>query len=198
MFKKLALSLTSVFICVSAFAQQTDSVYNKYVDFNLARFQGEKDKVMELGEELIPLANQLPEKTRVNFYFSAGKMYEDASRPIKAVYFYEKVATAVPDYYVVHRALGYLYLEKVKAIEKQLMSPQYDEPTKAQLAVAYHEMIKKTIPHLEKAQACDPSDETLGIIKMLLDRLNDTQGLSTLDARLKELSKSCIDILSDQ
>ena len=58
-------------------------------------------------------------------------------------------------------------------------------------------MARKALPQLEKAQACDPSDDTLGIIKSLYQKINDQASLSTLDDRLRLLSKNCIDILND-
>jgi hypothetical protein len=194
MLKTTLTFLFSLFIGLAAQAQSADSVYNKYLDFNLARFQGEQDKVVELGESLIPVADKLPEKARINFYFSIGKMYEDNDEAAKAIPYYEKVAIAVPDYYVVHRALGYLYLDEVKAAEEKLNTSN----NKTANEQAYRDLIKKTLPQLEKAQACDPSDGTLDIIKSLYQKLNDTQGLSTLNSRLKELSRNCIDILTDR
>jgi tetratricopeptide (TPR) repeat protein len=200
MIKKTALFIFSFFIGLVANAQSpsADSVYNQYLDFNLARFQGEQDKILELGENLLPNADKLPEKARINFYFAAGKMYEDNDQHKKAIPYYEKVAVAVPDYYVVHRALGYLYLENVKEIEGKLNASANDIALNKQLTIAYNNAVRKVLPQLEKAQACDPSDETLAIIKMLYKNIKDMQGFSTLDVRLKELSKNCIDILSDK
>jgi tetratricopeptide (TPR) repeat protein len=199
--KKIFLLLFSLSIGIAAHAQSlySDSVYNKYLDFNLARLQGEQDKVLELGEALLPFADKLPEKARINFYFSVGKMYEDNDEHSKALPFYEKVALATPNYYVVHRALGYLYLEKAKGIESQLgASTASDTTINHQLTLAYTEAVRKALPHLEKAQACDPSDETLAIIKTLYKNIKDDQGLNTLDSRLKELGKNCVDILDDK
>jgi tetratricopeptide (TPR) repeat protein len=155
-------------------------------------------KVLELGENLLPNADKLPEKARINFYFSVGKMYEDNDQYKKALPYYEKVAAAVPDYYVVHRALGYLYLENVKEIEGKLNASANDTTLNKQLTIAYNNAVRKALPHLEKAQACDPSDETLAIIKMLYKNIKDAKGLSTLDVHLKELGKNCVDILSDK
>jgi hypothetical protein len=172
MIKKTLLVILTIFTGLGVFAQSSsaDSVYNQYLDFNLARFQGEEpDKIMELAENLLPHADKLPEKTRISFYFAVGKMYEDNNQHQKALPYYEKVAVAVPDYYVVHRALGYLYLEKVKEIEGKL-----------------------------NAAKADASDETLAIIKTLYKNIKDAKGLNSLDSRLKELSGHCIDILNDK
>lgn len=192
MLKKAVVFLVFTIGFLTAKAQSADSIYNRYLDFNLARFQGQQDKAFELGQDLVPLADKLPEKARISFYFSIGKMYEDDNQPDKAQPFYEKVAAAVPDYYVVHRALGYLYLDKAKAIEEKVSLGATDS-----LKTAYVKMVQKALPHLEKAQACDPSDETLAIIKSLYQKINDSQDLATLDDRLKALHSKCLDILSD-
>jgi len=198
MLKTTLVFIFSAFIGLAVQAQSADSVYNRYLDFNLARFQGEQDKVLDLGEQLIPVADKLPEKARINFYFSIGKMYEDNDEPAKAKPYYEKVAAAVPDYYVVHRALGYLYLQDVKDAESKLNASSGDKTKHDQLTIVYTNAVKKALLHLEKAQACDSSDETLAIIKSLYQKINDTQGLNSLDNRLKGLSKNCIDILTDR
>jgi len=194
----LLLFLISTGLSSRAQAPSADSVYNQYLDFNLARLQGEQDKILELGENILPYADKLPEKARINFYFSVGKMYEDDDQHNKALPYYEKVAAAVPDYYVVHRALGYLYLEKAEAIENKLKTPSSDSTLTRQLTADYTATVRKALPHLEKAQACDPSDETLAIIKTLYKNIRDDAGLNSLDTGLKELSKNCIDILTDK
>jgi len=197
MFKKAFFLLLTVFAGFSAHSQSADTVYNRYLDFNLARFQGEEDKVLALGERVLPDAEKLPEKARINFYFSIGKVYEDNDQPAKAVIYYEKVTAAVPNYYVVHRALGYLYLDDVKAIEKKLNEATSDAALNKSLTEAYYKAVKKALPHLEKAQACDPSEETLAIIQILYKNIKDLPGLNSLNDRLKQLSTNCIDILAD-
>ncbi len=198
MLKKTILLILTVFVGLLTHAQSADSVYNQYLDFNLARLQGEQDKTLALGENLLPNAEKLPEKARVSFYFSIGKMYEDNNQHAKALPYYEKVAEAVPDYYVVHRALGYLYLEQVKEIEKKLNTSSNNVALNHQLTITYNSAVRKALPHLEKAEACDPSDETLALIKLLYKNIKDKDGLNSLDNRLKNLNKNCIDILSDK
>ncbi|WP_428328824.1 tetratricopeptide repeat protein [Mucilaginibacter sp.] len=198
MLKKTLLLSIIIFTGMLANAQTADPVYDQYLDFNLARFQNEgPDKILELGEKLLPVADKLPEKARANFYFSIGKTYEDTGKPDKAIIYYEKVAAAIPNYYVVHRALGYLYLDKARQIETKLNAAATNAALNKQLTVAYTDEVKKALPHLEKAQACDPSDETLAIIKILHKNIKDTDGLNSLDDRLKMLGKNCIDILGD-
>jgi len=193
------LLLITGFICFSGKAQSpsTDAVYNRYLDFNYQRSFGDKGKVMELGEKLLPDADKLPEKARISFYFSVGKMYEDNNQPDKATPYFEMVAAAVPDYYVVHRALGYIYLENLKQIGIKLNASSGNKALNANLTLAYNEAARKALLHLEKAQACDPSDETLAIIKILYKNIKDVRALDSLNSRLSQLSKNCIDILLD-
>lgn len=196
MLKKIFLLLIPVLTSIAVYAQSADSVYNKYLDFNLARFQGETERTRELGESLLPLAEKLPAKAKINFYFAIGKAYEDNAQPAKALIYYEKVAAAQPDYYVVHRGLGYIYLEQAAMIRNQLHAAN-DPALIKKLTEEYAATARKALPHLEKAQACDPSDETLDQIKTLYKNLNDTEALNTLHTRLKALSAHCVDILED-
>jgi len=197
MLKKIYLFLFVVPISLAAKAQSADSVYSKYLDFNLARFQGEVDKLKDLGEALLPSADKLPEKAKINFYFAIGQVYENNDQPQKALVYYEKVAAAVPDYYVAHRGIGYIYLAQANEIGNKMRAAT-DATINHKLMADYEIMVRKALPHLEKAQACDPSDETLDAIKTFYKNLKDTNGLNTLDARLKELGKHCIDLLEDK
>ncbi|MBK0380755.1 tetratricopeptide repeat protein [Mucilaginibacter segetis] len=198
MLKRLYLLLIAVFILSAAKAQTADDVYNKYLDFNLARLQGETSKAMDLGQEIAPNSDKLTDKARISFYYSIGKLYEDDSQTGKALSYYEKVAAAVPDYYVVQRALGYIYAKQAEAIADKLNAAKSDPAENKRLTALYTEAVKKALPHLEKAQACDPTDETLARIKVLYKNIGDTKAASTLKARLAAMAKNCIDLLSDQ
>lgn len=195
MFKNSLLAVICIFAGLAVRAQSADSVYNQYADFNLARFQGQNDQARAIGENILPHADKLPEKVRINFYFGLGKLYDDDNEPDKALPFYEKVVVADPDYYVVHRALGYIYLAKANAMYDKLNAA--GNMGTDTLKAAFTNMARKALPNLEKAQACDPDDDTLAIIKALYGKMQDSAGLATLGDRLKQLSAHCQDILSE-
>ncbi|MFD0763976.1 tetratricopeptide repeat protein [Mucilaginibacter lutimaris] len=195
--KRLFLVFFVSFTAIIARAQTADEVYNQYLDFNLARLQGE-GKALSIGQDIIPNADKLKEKMRISFFYSIGNLFKNEGQSVKAIEYYEKVAAAVPDYYVVHRALGYLYLKNADAISEKLNAAKSDINENKRLTILYIAAGKKALPHLEKAQACDPSDETLSIIKMLYRNTKDTQGAATLNSRLKAMSKTCIDLLDDK
>ena len=107
------------------------------------------------------------------------------------------VAAAVPDFYVVHRALGYIYLIPAKQLNTKQLAEKPGSIAWLQLNADYKRAALKALPHLEKAQACDPSDETLALIKMLYRNMDDTTGLQSLNARLADLGKKCIDVVTE-
>lgn len=193
MFKKAALFLSLLFIGTLTHAQTADQVYDQYLDFNMARLKGQTGKVLLIGESLLPNVAKLPAKSQIIYYAGMAKLYEDNSQPEKAITYYEIVAKAEPNYYVVHRALGYLYYNKVSDLSKKLQGAKID----AKLMADYKAMVLKTLLHLEKAEACDPSDETLDMIKLLYTAIKDTAGLNTLKSRLAGLSKNCVTLLSE-
>jgi len=107
---------------------------------------------------------------------------------MNAIMYYNRVVAAQPNYYVAHRALGYLYIKDISG------KPANEVVVDA----AYIDKIKKALPHLEKAQACDPDDQTLNLIKLLYRNIKDQHGIDTLPARLAQLKKNCEDLLSSQ
>lgn len=185
MLKKAILFLILVTTATFARAQTAEQVYDNYLDFNVAKLNDDAASAIALAEKILPDTAKLTPKVRLAFYNSLAKLYEDDNQSINAVKYYKIVAAAQPDYYVAHRALGYLYIKDISG-KPVVVNLNYIE--KARLA----------LPHLEKAQACDPDENTLKIIKVLYNNLNNEAALSTLPARLANLSKNCIDLLSDQ
>jgi hypothetical protein len=197
MFKKYALLFTLLLITGALRAQESKTLYERYLDFNLVRFEADNDVALEMGEALLDSADNLPDKSRISFYNSMAKLYEDGKQPGRATTYYEIVAKAVPNYYVAHRALGYLYLKPATDLEAQLNTTKKNTPAYENLQADYKTAALKALPHLEIAEACDPSEETLAIIKNLYKNMGDTAGLNSLPERLKNISKNCLDILSD-
>jgi tetratricopeptide (TPR) repeat protein len=198
MLKKAILLLVIAFAATTTKAQTADEVYNSYLDFNLARLEGRTENALELGEQLLPNADKLTDKARISFYYSLGNLYENDSQSVKALPLYEKVAAAVPDYYVVQRALGYMYMKQADGIANKLNAAKTNAAENKRLTDLYTIAIKKVLPHLEKAQACDPDTNTLSLIKTLYKNIKDDKGLSTLNSRLAILGKNCVDLLSDK
>ncbi len=185
MVKRILFILLLIVPVTLVHAQTADEVYNKYLDFNEARMNANAPKAMELAEKILPDTAKLTSKARTAFYNSLAKLYEDDNQSINAIKYYKIVSAAQPDYYVAHRALGYLYIKDISG--KQTV-----------VNTAYIAKAKAALPHLEKAQACEPDDNTLTIIKVLYHNIKDEKALNTLPTRLDGLKKNCVDLLSDQ
>ncbi len=173
-------------------------MFDKYTDFNLLRTQNNYSKALELGNTILPDAAKLPEKSRISFYNGMAKAYEETNQPAKAQYFYEKVTVALPNYYVAHLALGHLYLRTVEALAVKVNASKGDRAAYDKYKNDYIAAINKTLPHLEKVQACDPYDENLALIKKLYQNSGNAAGFDGLNARLKNLSQQCLDIISER
>lgn len=198
MIKKIGLLLIILFTASLSHAQEVKSVYERYLDFNLVRLEGDSGTALEMGEAILDSAGNLPPKARISFYNSLGKLYEDNKAPEKAIPYYEKVAAAVPNYYVVHLALGYIYLEPANDILSQLNGLKKGSQEYTRVQARYKTAALKAVQHLEIAQACDPNNDTLTIIKAIYTNIGDIAAINTLNERLAKLSKNCLDILSDQ
>ncbi|MFD2145645.1 hypothetical protein [Mucilaginibacter antarcticus] len=152
---------------------------------------GQSRRGHENGEKILKLTDKLPAKSRTSFYNGLAKLYEDDNQSVEAIPLYEKVAVAEPNYYVVHRALGYLYVKTADVWYAKLSSGGTEAFN------SYKAAVQKALPHLEKAQACDPSDETLALIKKLYTDIKDDTALKSLQTRIGTLGKKCVDILSE-
>lgn len=198
MFKRYLL-LPLLFLLFAQFvkAQNAEDIYNAYTNFNTSVVQGQSEIAIKQGEQLMPNANKLPLKSQTKFYYFIGNLYENNKQFDKAMPCYQKVVAAEPDYYVARLAIGYLYMKNVTAIGAKLNLAKTDFNENKRLAALYNAEVRKALPHLEKAQACDPSDQTLTLIKMLYKNIKDEQGLKSLDGRLANMSKTCVDLLTD-
>jgi tetratricopeptide (TPR) repeat protein len=197
MLRKIFLLLLLGSVALVSKAQIPDSLFNKLADFDLERFNNNGMGALRIGEQILPDSAKIPLKTRTSFFDHIAKLYEDQEQDAKAIFYYEKVAAAAPDYYVVHRALGYLYEHNTEDIQLKLNDTKPTNPAYKALFEKYKNGVLKALPHLEKAQACDPDDETLDLIRTLYQNIHDKQGLNSLGDRLTSLRKNCVDILSD-
>ena len=160
-------------------------------------FNSRRCEAIRLGERILPDTTKLTPKAKTSFFWRMAKLYEDDDQGAKAIIYYEKVVTAVPDYYVAQRALGYLTDSVAEQIHLKLYQLKNNDPSYQSLFESYKKEVLKALPHLEKGQACDPNDDDLDVIRTLYQNIHDEQDLSTLNERLATLSKSCVDILSD-
>jgi tetratricopeptide (TPR) repeat protein len=199
MAKKLPLLLFFISIAALSKAQVADTaLLNKLGDFDVAALNGDANSAVVIGEQLLTDTAQMQPKERISFFAKLAKAYEGTEQAAKATFYYEKVAAAEPNYYVAQRALGYLYNDRSEEIQLKLYLTPKDSPAYSTLFDSYSKSVHKSLPYLEKALACDPDDDTLDLVKTLYMNIHDDAGLNSLSSRLSDLSKNCVDLLSDK
>ncbi len=199
--KKTFLLVAILFsLTIHCFSQKQDKVdaYQLYKGYRNAGKNFPKHITNMLALLDSPPALNARQKTNVRYHI--GRMYEEIKNPDSALYYYQQVLKDEPDYEVVHRALGFIYLEKSKLYVEQLNAAVKEKNAAANTKAfaGYKLMVQKALPHFEKYQACAPDDETLGMITKLYQSIKDSQSVVTLDARLKLLSKRCVTLLDDE
>lgn len=198
--KKHLLIYALLFLGFHAVAQ-TKTVHEGYEAFKQYRnTNADQPKLLLKMLTLLADSNQLSVKQITNVQYHIGRIYEEMEQPDDAIGYYEKSLKREPDYEVVHRALGFIYLAKTKPFVEQmnLANKNKDAVANAKAYNSYKKVIQKAIPYLEKYQACSPDEETLAIIGNLYKSIKDTQAMLTLPERLKTLSLKCVTLLDDE
>lgn len=199
MLKKYLFLLLLGFSTILAKAQVTDTVLlNKMGDFDLAALNGDSYGALQIGEQILPDTGKMTPGVRTNFFSKLAKAYDEVDEDSTAVIYYRKVDAAAPDYFVAQRALGLLYNEMAEDIQLKLYITPKDNPNYKSIAIQYDQAVRKALPHLEKAQACDPDDDTLDLIKTLYRNINDDAGYTAFTKRVPDLAKKCVDLLEDK
>eukprot|EP01136_Pigoraptor_vietnamica_P007272 Opistho-1_new@41296 len=194
------LFLIGLLFLASNYSFAQSSAKESYTDFTVYRTTAGNAELIAKMLALYEMKDQLSVKQTANVAYHLGRMYEDVGEPENAIKYYEISLKGEPNYEVIHRALGFIYLEKSKVfVAKMNVAKQTNNAeTNAKAFNDYKLMVQKALPHLEKYQACDPDDETLAIITDLYKSIKDAQGLAGLPNRLKQLSATCVSLLDDE
>ncbi|WP_028296380.1 hypothetical protein [Olivibacter sitiensis] len=194
---KQLFAIAILFLCsvFGTHAQTAEQAEDLFWDFERARVEGDKNLIIGVGEQLLPMSDKLEAKWQTYFRYYLAYAYENNGQMDKAVPLYLKVVQDVPDYYVPHRALGYHYLTESNGIAAKIKAnPPAAE--KQKLMEEYQAMLLKALPYLEKSYACDPEDnKTLQTINQVVETISAKANPEQLKERLAEKSKNCVDLL---
>lgn len=193
----IILMLTS--ICLSSFSQ-SNVAQEAYFAYKVGRNVKGNEKSIASTIMLLKMSDQLTLKQVTNASYHLGRMYEEVGKPDSAIIYYEKSLKGEPNYSVIHRALGFIYLTKTKPIIASMneASKAKDVAGNTKAFAKYKEMVIKALPYLEKYQACEPDEETLATITNLYKSIKDLQSLASLETRLKPLAANCVSLLEDE
>jgi len=196
--KKLMLFCTALVICCQVIAQQ--SIRDEYHAFTVYRTtKGNGDDIKKINA-LLSRKNELSVKQVANAEYHLGRMYEEIGDDNNALAHYNESLKREPNYTVIHRAVGFIYLNKTKPFVKQMneASSAKNATANAKAFDSYKLMVKKALPHLEKYQACEPDEQTLAIILNLYKSIKEPQTAEAITNRIKPLGKTCVTLLDDE
>lgn len=177
--------------------QKGDDLEKLYGNFLADRLNTNYDSAIALGEQILLRRSEFSEKRQLVFTYTLARMYEENNRIEKAVPLYKDVLEKEPNYYVPHRALGFYYLSKSNELIPQLKSKTNTAEQHKQNIEQYRSLLLQALPHLEKAYACDPDDETLTIIRNLMKTVGPKAHASDFEKRVAQLKSACVSILTE-
>ena len=191
---KINLTLILILLTVGVYAQKVTDEYFTFCKFSS---QGDADKAIASAQKVLPLADKLLPKTKILFYNRLAKIYETKNDADNAILYYEKVASLVPDYYVAHLALGYLYLKPANALAPKINGAKGNRPLYEKYMAEYKGFLKKSLPHLEKAYACDPNEQVMDLLRKFSKTLNLAAEDNAIKSRVEGLAKNCVTLLTE-
>jgi tetratricopeptide (TPR) repeat protein len=143
----------------------------------------EKAKAMTDLETALRIDNTNP-----SIFFAVGTIYDQMGDVEKAISAYENAIKIKPDYFEANYNLGALYVNQAadildKANDLPLDAIQEYDAQKARA----DEMLKKSVPYLEKALELMPDDtNTLVSLKEIYTRLGMIEKLENINSRLQK------------
>ena len=191
---KYTFTLLLILLGSAVFSQD---LIDNYYEFGGAITEGRESTAVMLAEKILPEVSSLSEKRQAIFFYQLAGLHENRKNTEQAILFYEKTLKLEPDYYVPHMALGYLYISKANQVVPKL-NAEKDKAARDRYIQEYNSNMRKAIPFLEKAMACDPNEQLLASIKNCYDSLNNKAGFAGLDARLKKLEANCVTLLKEE
>jgi tetratricopeptide (TPR) repeat protein len=143
----------------------------------------EKAKAMTDLETALRIDNTNP-----SIFFAVGTIYDQMGDVEKAISAYENAIKIKPDYFEANYNLGALYVNQAADILDKANDLPLDaiKEYDAQKASA-DEMLKKSVPYLEKALELMPDDtNTLVSLKEIYTRLGMIEKLENINSRLQK------------
>ena len=177
--------------------QKSDDLENLYENFLASRVNQDYESAIALGERIFPKKTAFSEKRQLVFTYSLAKIYEDNNQIEKALPLYQEVLAKEPNYYVPHRALGFYYLNKSNELVPQLKAANNGTEQRKLQMEKYRGLLLQALPHLEKAYACDPDDETLAIIRNLMTAVGPKAKTQEFESRVAQMKETCVSILTE-
>jgi tetratricopeptide (TPR) repeat protein len=150
---------------------------------NIYLVTDEKEKAMVDLETALKIDNTNP-----SIFFAVGTIYDQMGDIEKASSAYENAISISPDYFEANYNLGALYVNQAADILDKANDLPLDAVKEYDLQKASaDEMLKKSLPFLEKALELMPEDvNTMVSLKEIYTRLGMTEKLENINLRLQK------------
>ncbi len=148
---------------------------------------------------LLENASLLSKKQLMNIRYYMGRNFERMKLPDSALKYYLLVEPEEPNYEVMNRAIGFIYIAKATPYVAKINEAvaKKDAVANKNAFEAYKKQIYIALPYLEKYYACTQDEDTMKAIKRLYIQIKDAQGLANFDHRIQKLPKDCVTLLED-
>ena len=143
---------------LSLFAVAQKSIQDTYRDFTIYRTTKGNTADVIRTKALLALESQLTPKQLTNVLYHLGRMHEEIGDVENAASYYEKSLKGEPNYYVTHRALGFIYLKQSTAFVKLMNEASVAKNTLANAKAfdQYKSKVQKALVHLENIKHVSP------------------------------------------
>lgn len=175
---------------INSLNAQTKSAKDLYWDFvNYRMDSDKKSEALEQSLKLLEYKAELNEGQAANLNYHIGRLYEETGSPEKSIPYYEQTIALSPGYYVPYRALAFINVKKCNQLGNKMNLAAKDQNMAlyTQIFKEYKTQVLKTVPYLEKAQACDGDEQTLAMIGQLYKSIRSPETLMTLPERIKKI-----------
>ncbi len=150
---------------------------------NIYLATGQKDKAMDLLQLAIE-----KDTTNPTLFFAVGTNYDQMGKFEEAENYYKKAIELNPDYFDANYNLGALYVNQAIEISKAANElPLNEEKKYKELKDQETELLRKSLPYIEKADSLQPNDQyTLRSLKDIYTRLGMMDKLKSINERLNK------------
>ncbi len=121
-------------------------------------------------------------------HYAAGTIYDQMGNKDEAEKSYLKAIELNPEYFEANYNLGALYVNKAAEIQNEANKLKLGDKQYDVLKAQADDILKKSLPYLEKATVLDPKDKsTLLALKEIYTRLSMYDKLKEVNARIADL-----------
>lgn len=191
---KKTLSACLILVSTCAAAQSVEADYN---EFKMLCSVGNAEKALEAAQSIEPRADSLPRLKKAVFFNEVARLYEGKNESEKSLSYYSKVIKLEPHYYVPYLASGYLYLATANRLVPVINASKQNKAKFDTHVAAYKSCLRKAVPLLEKALACDPNEQVAAALNRCYEALKDQNLRNGMKGRVEALGKDCVSLLAD-